>query len=66
MIRHNQETDMSKTKDWMMDMEAMVYEAIEQGFTSVEDVYAYVNTNMAADPAYIEEVLNVFHGGWDG
>lgn len=57
---------MSKTKDWMMDMEAMVYEAIEQGFTSVEDVYAYVNTNMAADPAYIEEVLNVFHGGWDG
>lgn len=56
---------MSKIKDWMIDMENLAFEAIEHGFTSVDDVYAYVNTYMIADRQYVEQILEKFHEGYD-
>lgn len=56
---------MAKIKDWLIDMENMVYEALERGFTSYEDVLAYVNTYMVADSDYVREVLVKFNEGWE-
>lgn len=56
---------MAMIKDWIMDMEERVYEALEKGFSSEADVLAYVNTYMVADAAYVREVLEKFHAGWE-
>lgn len=44
-----------------MDIENYVYEAIEIGFTNVEDVSAYVNTHIVAEHSTIEAILEKFH-----
>lgn len=56
---------MAKVKSWLIDMEHMVYEALERGFSSYEDVLAYVNTYMVADSDYVREVLEKYHAGWE-
>ena len=38
---------MGKMKNWMMDMEDCVVDAIEAGATSENGVIAYVNTHMS-------------------
>lgn len=52
---------MAAIKDWLIDMENYTYEAIENGFTSLDDVVAYVNTYIIADEKYIQQVLEAFH-----
>lgn len=56
---------MAKVKDWLIDIENMVYEAIEKGATSEDQVYAYVNTHMVADAAYVRDVLEKYNAGWE-
>lgn len=56
---------MAAVKDWLITMEELTYEAIENGFTSLDDVEAYVNTYTIADRNYIEQVLEAFHRGPD-
>jgi len=56
---------MAKVKDWLIEMENMVYEALERGFSSEDEVFAYVNTYMIADKGYVHEVLEKFHAGWE-
>lgn len=52
---------MSAIKDWLMDIESYVYEAIENGFTTIDDVVAYVNTYTMADASTVEAILEKFH-----
>lgn len=53
---------MGKMKNYIMDLEEEVISAIENGYTSVEDVYAAVNTNMFASEQDVRAVLEQFHG----
>ena len=36
---------MARIKDWMMDMEQLVGNAVECGFSTEQDILAYVNTH---------------------
>lgn len=56
---------MARIKDWMIEMEELTYRALEIGFTSFEDVYAYVNTHAVADSSYIHNILEQYHNGPD-
>ena len=58
---------MARVKDWMIDMESAVYDAIEKGFSTYDDVIAYVNTVMRnVDRGYVREVLENFNNpDWD-
>jgi len=54
---------MSRMKDWMMDMEETTVDALEAGAKTVNDVLAYVNTEMATvDNAYVKKVVNELMG----
>lgn len=53
---------MSKIKEYLYDLELSVIEAIENGYTSVDDVYAAVNTNMFASKEDVRAVLEKFQG----
>ena len=54
---------MSRMKDWMMDMEETTVDALEAGAKTVNDVLAYVNTEMATvDNAYVKKVVNELIG----
>lgn len=53
---------MSKIKEYIYDLELSVIDAIENGFTSLDDVYAFVLTNMAAAKDDVRAVLEKFQG----
>ena len=53
---------MSKIKEYLYDLELSVIEAIENGFTSLDDVYAFVRTNMSASKSDVRSVLEKFQG----
>lgn len=53
---------MSKIKEYLYDLELSVIDAIENGYTSVDDVYAAVNTNMFASKEDVRAVLEKFQG----
>jgi hypothetical protein len=51
--------DMSKTKSWIMNMEEHVWDAIEEGWSSLEDVQSYVADHMSpVDKDYVKSVYN--------
>lgn len=52
---------MARVKDWMIDMEEYTYKALEIGFTSFDDVYAYVNTHIVADQNYVRNILEEYN-----
>ena len=53
---------MGKVKNHLIQIEELVYEAMERGFTNTDDVYAYVNTYMSnASRYWVEQVLQEFH-----
>ena len=50
---------MSKTKNWMMDMEEHVWDALKGGWATLEDVQSYVKERMdTVDEAYVEQVFH--------
>lgn len=50
---------MSRTKDWMMEMEEHVYDAIGEGWSSLEDVQSYVDDHMSlVDKDYVKNIYN--------
>jgi hypothetical protein len=53
---------MSAIKDYLYDLQEYVIQAIENGFTNLDDVYAAVNTNMVASREDIRAVLDKFQG----
>lgn len=53
---------MSKIKEYIYDLELNVIDAIENGFTSLDDVYAFVLTNMSAAKDDVRSVLEKFQG----
>lgn len=53
---------MSKIKEYLYDLELSVIDAIENGYTSVDDVYAFVLTNMAAAKDDVRAILEKFQG----
>lgn len=53
---------MGRYKDYLMDLEEAVISAIENGYTSVDDVYAAVNTNMVASMEDVRSLLEKFQG----
>jgi predicted transcriptional regulator len=49
--------DMSKIKNWIMEMEELIYDAIENGAGSVEEVSEYVESKMeVVDKNYVSKV----------
>ena len=47
---------MGKVKNWMMDMEEHIYDAIDDGAANAEDVFKYVQKRLTPhDEAYIKE-----------
>jgi len=47
---------MSKMKNWMMDMDELIYDAIESGATNANSVFCHVSTQMfPVDQKYIEK-----------
>lgn len=53
---------MSAIKEYLYDLEMSVIDAIENGFTSVDDVYTFVLTNMKASKDDVRAVLEQFQG----
>ena len=53
---------MSAIKEYLYDLELSVIDAIENGFTSVDDVYTFVLTNMKASKDDVRAVLEQFQG----
>lgn len=51
---------MSAMKDHLMDIEELVVQALENGFTNAEDVIAFVNTSIVADSDNIITVMEMF------
>jgi hypothetical protein len=51
---------MSAMKDHLMDIEELVVQALENGFTDAEDVIAFVNTSIVADSDNIITVMEMF------
>lgn len=48
---------MSKIKNWIMEMEELIYDAIENGASSVEEVSIYVESKMdVVDKHYVSKV----------
>lgn len=48
---------MSKIKNWIMEMEELIYDAIENGAGSVEEVSEYVESKMdVVDKNYVSKV----------
>lgn len=56
---------MSRVKDWMIDMENLVVEAIENGAKTEQEVLAYVGTHVPADRQYVHQVLELFYGPFE-
>ena len=57
---------MSALKNWLIEHDEAIGDAIENGATSVQDVIAYCDTNMQMiDPKYITEQWNEFMTGQD-
>jgi len=52
---------MSSIKNYSYDLEEYVIQAIENGFTSFDDVFAFVNTNMKTNERDVLAVLESFH-----
>jgi hypothetical protein len=50
---------MSKIKNYLWDVEEAVVEAIENNFTSLDDVVAFVQTKMSASKHDIQAVLEL-------
>ena len=53
---------MSRIKDWIIDMENLVVEAIENGAKTEQEVLAHVNTYVPADSQYVHQLLEMFFG----
>jgi hypothetical protein len=53
---------MSAIKDYLYDLQEYVIQAIENGYTSVDEVYAAVNTNMVASKDDVRAILEKFQG----
>ena len=51
---------MSAMKDHLMDIEELVVQALENGFTDAEDVIAFVNTSIVADSDNIITFMEMF------
>jgi len=50
---------MSQTKNWMMDMEEHVWDALKGGWTSLKDVKSYVKERMdTVDESYVEQIFH--------
>jgi hypothetical protein len=49
---------MGKVKNWMMEQEELVRNAVDKGITDFDDVMNYVNVYVIADPRYVAQVLN--------
>jgi len=48
---------MSKIKNWIMEMEELIYDAIENGASNVEEVTLHVESNMdVVDKHYVNKV----------
>jgi len=48
---------MSKIKNWIMEMEELIYDAIENGASNVEEVTSHVESNMdVVDKHYVSKV----------
>ena len=48
---------MSKIKNWIMEMEELIYDAIENGAGSIEEVSEYVESKMdVVDKNYVSKV----------
>ena len=50
---------MSAMKDHLMDIEELVVQAFENGYTSVEDVFSHVNTHIVAERDNIVTVMEM-------
>ena len=49
--------DMSKIKNWIMEMEELIYDAIENGANNIEEVTSHVESNMdVVDKHYVSKV----------
>ena len=47
---------MAKVKNWMMDMEETVNDAVDSGCTNIEDVITHCNENLTyVDEDYVRE-----------
>jgi len=65
-INKVKEENMSALKNWLIEHDEAIGDAIENGATSVQDVIAYCDTNMQMiDPKYITEQWNEFMTGQD-
>jgi RNA 3'-terminal phosphate cyclase len=48
---------MSKIKNWIMEMEELIYDAIENGASNIEEVTSHVENNMeVVDKHYVTKV----------
>lgn len=53
---------MARVKELYMQMQELCWEAMEHGFTNVDDVFAYVNTYMNhATRSWVEQILEDIH-----
>lgn len=53
---------MGKVKNWMMEQEELVHDAVSQNITDFDAVLSYVEMNIIADPRYVAQVLNEVMG----
>ena len=54
---------MSKMKNWMMDQDEMIWEAVERGANTQKAVLAYGHTNMSpVDDNYVIRTLLELNG----
>ena len=50
---------MSKTKDWMMNMDLFIADAFDKGATDANDVIAYLNTHLpVVDEDYVRKSVD--------
>jgi len=49
---------MGKVKNWMMEQEELVWNAVNQNITEYDAVLAYVNQYVPADSRYVAKILN--------
>jgi len=48
---------MSKIKNWIMEMEELIYDAIENGANNIEEVTSHVESNMdVVDKHYVSKI----------
>lgn len=53
---------MARIKDWLIDMEMLTVEALENGARTEEEVIAHVGAYTLADRDYVRGLIEEFYG----